>query len=169
MRNWIPCMQEWGPCHRYPGERGARRNMGDAMDMDEEIGNLTSSTDAPRSAARKPPAATPAPVSPTLSEQPPSPRRYPVRHPELESFDRECERPQAPGVDRAQYDQMKRGANFMNSAFREVSAERTLRKSRSHDWPQWTARKCRENRRGAWRRTPRIMWMGNASGRPRGG
>ena len=54
--------------------------------------------------------ATPAPNPPSLSVQVPSSPRPPLQHPALESsFGRNCEQPQAPVVDRTQYEKLTRG------------------------------------------------------------
>ena len=77
------------------------------MDVDEEEGNLTSSTDTSGSAGRPSPGATPVPDSPASSVHFPAPPYATVQRPELESScDGRCEPYQAPVADRAPYVQV---------------------------------------------------------------
>ena len=119
-----------GTAASAPWERSTQGDKGDVMDVDGVKGNLPSGTAAPKSEATFPPAAIPAPDSPTLSVQLPSSPRSPVRRPELASpLGRKCEPSQAPAVGRAQYDQMtwdQLHEQCCQSAFRRKESEGVL-------------------------------------------
>ena len=90
-----------------PRQRRAQRYMGNVMDGDGEAGIWASSIGAPRSQNRYPPAAIPAPQSPTLPVQLPLSPSHLARRPEWESsVVKRCEQSQAPEVDRGQSDQL---------------------------------------------------------------
>ena len=85
-----------------PWEDGNLRNEGNEMDADEEV-ETSPSTGYPGGGPRVPPEAIPAPDSPSSAAQAPSSSRCPAQHPVPESsFDRNCEKSQAPRVDRTQ-------------------------------------------------------------------
>ena len=86
-----------GAVGSVPWGHHARRDMGDATDMDDEKGNCSSSTGTRRSEGRYRPAAVPVLDSPTLAVQLLFSPRFLVRHPEWESFcDKKCETSRAP-------------------------------------------------------------------------
>ena len=77
------------------------------MDADRADGNRTSRTGTPDNKFGPNPAAVPAPDPTSLSVQLPSPRGPSGKHQDwVSSHDKKCEPPQAPSVDRAQYDEM---------------------------------------------------------------
>ena len=80
-----------------------------SMDVDEEDGIDAAETGLPESDFGLKPGAMPAPDSPSLSEQLPSPKSPVGRHPDLgPSHDKLCEASQPPKVNRTQYDEITR-------------------------------------------------------------
>ena len=88
------------------GTRQGQVDVEVGMDVDGEDGNRASITGFPESEPGPKPEAPPEPDSPSLPVQLPSPHGSTEEHPDLEPpLGKICEPPQAPKVNRTQYDE----------------------------------------------------------------